>query len=46
MTRAHNFSLVREEGEVRTCERDNMETPGSVEKEGQELELRFLCRPW
>ncbi|TRZ23320.1 hypothetical protein HGM15179_003786 [Zosterops borbonicus] len=40
---------AREEEEVRTCEENNMETPRSAQKEGQELlqapELRFLCRP-
>ena len=47
---SHAALLVREEEKVRTCERNNMETPRSVEKEGQEVlqvpELRFLCSLW
>ena len=42
--------LSRVEEEVRTCQGNNMETPRSVEKEGQELlqalELRFPCSLW
>ncbi|KAF4804375.1 hypothetical protein TURU_008477 [Turdus rufiventris] len=31
------FLLAREEEKVRTCERNNMETPRSVKKEGEEV---------
>lgn len=44
---------AREEGEVRMCERNNMETPWSGEKEGRrysrcraEIPLQAVRRAW